>query len=52
MAEERSDQIAELLKITELLNKRIDKLVELISTYFAMSNNFALESLKTSLKEV
>jgi len=48
MAEEKE----ELVLLITKANNRIEKLKEIILSYLTMSNDFALSSLKTSLKNV
>jgi len=52
MDEETQKSLDAVIKQIMHLEERFDKMKTIISTYFSMSNNFALESLKTSLKEV
>ena len=48
MAEEKE----ELVLLITKTNNRIEKLKEIILSYLTMGNDFALSSLKTSLKNV
>jgi len=52
MDEEIEKEIEKLREDVVEVNTRVEKIKEIISSYFSMSSDFALSSLKTSLKEI